>query len=177
MPRFVALLAAVAAVVPGIAAAAEPPCLTAREFADLSQYALPSIITGTAQRCSAALPADAYLKRSGANLAARYAAGKPAAWPGAKAAFMKLSGGINSDAAGLFRSLSDDSLRPMVDALVEGMIGQQVQPDSCDTIDKAVRLLSPLPPQHTAELIALAVGLGSKAGGGKIGKIALCSAA
>jgi hypothetical protein len=177
MPRIAVFFAAVAAIVPGVAAAAEPPCLTATEFADLSQYALPSIITGTAQRCSAALPADAYLKRSGANLAARYAAGKPAAWPGAKAAFIKLSRGIDASALGLFQSLPDDKLRPMVDTLVEGMIGQQVQPASCGTIDKAVRLLSPLPAEHTAELIALAVGLGSRAGGGKVGKIALCPAA
>jgi hypothetical protein len=178
MPRIVAFLAAAAAVVvPGIAAAAEPPCLTAREFSDLSQYALPSLITGTAERCSAALPADAYLRRNGSDLAARYAAGKPSAWPGAKSAFMKLSGGINPDATGLFRTLPDDKLQPMVDALVEGMIGQQVQPDSCATIDKAVRLLSPLPPHSTAELIALAIGLGSTGGGGKVGRIALCPAA
>lgn len=177
MPRVLAVLAAVVAIMPGVAAAAEPPCLTAREFTDLSHYALPSIITGTTQRCSAALPADAYLKRNGSALAARYAAGKPAAWPGAKQAFMKLSGGVNSEAAGLFQTLPDESLRPMVDALVEGMIGQQVKPDSCVTIDRAVRLLSPLPPQHTAELIALAAGLGSRTGGGKVGKISLCPAA
>jgi hypothetical protein len=177
MPRIVAFLAAVAALVPGMAAAAEPQCLTAREFSDLSQYALPSLIAGTAERCSAALPADAYLRRNGSDLAARYAAGKPAAWPGAKEAFMKLSGGINSDAAGLFRTLPDDKLKPMVDTLIEGMIGQQVQPDSCGTIDKVIRLLSPLPPHSTAELIALAVGLGSKGGGGKVGRIALCPAA
>jgi hypothetical protein len=174
MLRIVSLLAAAAAVMPGIAAAAEPPCLTAREFSDLSQYALPSIISGTAQRCSAALPADAYLQRHGTDLAARYAAAKPAAWPAAKAAFMKLSGGIGPDAAGLFRNLPDENLRPMVDALVEGLIGQQVKPDQCGTIDKAVRLLSPLPPQHTAELIALAVGLGSKSGGARVGQISLC---
>jgi hypothetical protein len=33
-----------------------------------------------------------------------------------------------------------------------------------------------LPPQNTAELIALAVGLGSRSGGGKLGRIAICAA-
>jgi hypothetical protein len=164
------------AVLPGIAQAAEPPCLTAREFTDLSSYSLPSIITGTAQRCSATLPPEAFLKRSGSSLAARYAAAKPAAWPGAKFAFLKLSGGTNSDAAGLFKALPDEKLQPMVDALIEGLIAQQVPPERCRVIDSAVRLLAPLPPQNTAELIALAVGLGSRSGGGKLGKLAICPA-
>lgn len=161
---------------PVAAQAAEPPCLTAREFTDLSSYALPSVITGTAERCSAALGPSAFLTRDGRALASRYAAAKPAAWPGAKSAFLKLSGGANSDTAGLFRSLPDDKLRPMVDTLVEGLIAQQVPAERCRTIDTAVRLLAPLPPQNTAELIALAVGLGSRSGGGKLGKLTICSA-
>ncbi len=93
MRQFIALAAAALTALPGIAAAAEPPCLTPAEFTALSSYALPSIITGTTQRCAATLPADAWLRRNGGQLAARYAAAKPAAWPGAKAAFLKLSAG------------------------------------------------------------------------------------
>ena len=81
MRKLVQLMAAVLVAAPGVAQAAEPPCLTAREFTDLSSYALPSIITGTAQRCSAALGPSAFLKRSGGALASRYSAAKPAAWP------------------------------------------------------------------------------------------------
>ena len=161
---------------PGIAHAAEPPCLTAREFTDLSSYSLPSIITGTAQRCETALGSDAFLPRNGTALAARYAAGKSAAWPGAKAAFIKLSGGTNSQAADLFKALPDDKLRPLVDGLVEGLIAEQIPMARCRTIDSAVRLVAPLPPQNTAELIGIAVGLGSRSGGGKLGKIAICGA-
>jgi hypothetical protein len=161
---------------PAIAQAAEPPCLTPREFTDLSSYALPSIITGTAERCSAVLGPTAFLKRDGRTLASRYAAAKPEAWPGAKNAFLKLSGGANSDTASLFRSMPDNKLQPMVDTLVEGLIAQQVPVERCRTIDTAIRLLAPLPPQNTAELIALAVGLGSRSGGGKLGKLTICAA-
>jgi hypothetical protein len=78
--RSTALLAPLAlALAPIAAQATEPPCLTATEFTALSSYALPSIITGTTERCAAALPADAWLRRNGGQLAARYAAGKPAA--------------------------------------------------------------------------------------------------
>ena len=111
MRKLVQLMAAVLVAAPGVAQAAEPPCLTAREFTDLSSYALPSIITGTAQRCSAALGPSAFLKRSGGALASRYSAAKPAAWPGAKAAFINLSGGINYDAANLFKNLPDAKLQ------------------------------------------------------------------
>ncbi|MDB5725351.1 MAG: hypothetical protein JWQ16_2105, partial [Novosphingobium sp.] len=153
MRKAVQLIALALIAAPGVAQAAEPPCLTAREFTDLSSYALPSIITGTAERCSASLGPSAFLKRDGGALASRYAAAKPAAWPGAKSAFFKLSGGANSDAASLFRNMPDNKLQPMVDSLVEGLIAQQVPAERCRTIDPAVRLLSPLPPQNTAELI------------------------
>lgn len=161
---------------PGAVQAAEPPCLTAREFTDLSSYALPSIITGATERCSAALGPSAFLEREGRALASRYAAAKPAAWPGAKNAFIKLSGGADSDTANLFKNMPDNKLQPMVDALVEGLIAQQVPAGRCRTIDTAVRLLAPLPPRNTAELIALAVGLGSRSGGGKFGKLTICPA-
>ncbi len=176
MRTFKVLLAIGLTALPGLAQAAEPPCLTAREFTDLSSYALPSIITGTAERCSAALPPGAFLNRNGAALASRYAVSKPAAWPGAKAAFIKLSSGMDAEAVGLFRALPDDKLQPMVDTLVEGLIAQQIPPERCTTVDRAVGLLAPLPPQNTAQLIALALGLGSTAGGGKLGKISLCPA-
>src|ERR1700712_1946169 len=152
MRKFVQLLALALIAAPAAAQAAEPPCLTAREFTDLSSYALPSIITGTAERCSAALGPNAFLKRDGGALASRYATAKPAAWPGAKSAFLKLSGGANSDAASLFRNMPDNKLQPMVDSLVEGLIAQQVPAERCRTIDAAVRLLAPLPPHNTAEL-------------------------
>ena len=176
MPKFVQFIAMALIAAPGVAQAAEPPCLTAREFTALSSYALPSIITGTAQRCSAALGPNAFLKRSGNALAARYAADRSAAWPGAKTAFLKLSGGGGSDAVDIFRNLPDHKLQPMVDTLVEGLVAQQVPTERCQAIDSMVRLLSPLPPQNTAELIALAVGLGSRSGGGKLGRIAICAA-
>ncbi len=176
MRNFFRFLGIALVAAPGLAQGAEPPCLTAREFTDLSSYALPSIISGTAERCAASLAPGAFLPRNGRALALRYAAAKPAAWPGAKAAFLKLSGGANSDTANLFKNLPDAKLQPLVDTLVEGLISQQVPPERCRTIDTAVRLLAPLPPQNTAELIALAVGLGSRTGGGKLGKLTLCAA-
>jgi hypothetical protein len=173
--RFFAPLAF--ALAPVAAQAAEPPCVTPAEFTALSTYALPSIISGTAQRCATALPADAWLRHNGVQLAARYSVAKPAAWPIAKAAFFKISGNTaNVDGASLLKSLPDSSLQPMLDALISGVIGQHLPAERCSIIDRLVQLLAPLPPENTAEIIAIAAGLGAKTGRAKLGSFSMCHA-
>lgn len=168
-------LAAVLALTPGIANAAEQACLTQKEFSSLAGYALPSVIGGVGKRCKTTLTPEAFLNTGGEKLAAQYAARKSAAWPGAKAAFVKLSASSKNKAADVFRSLPDDSLMEVVDVMLEGMVSQEIPLDKCGTIDNFVRLLAPLPPENTAELIGLTVGIVSKEDGGKVGKIAMCS--
>ncbi len=174
MRRFTAIAAAMLTLVPAMAQAAEPPCLAPAEFTALAEYALPSMITGTAQRCTATLGPSGFLNREGAQLAQRYAQRRTAAWPGAKAAFLKLSATTNSDANNLIRTLPDASMQQMLGSLMEGLVAQKVPLERCATIDKVIGLLAPLPPQNTAELIALAVGLGAKSGRAKVGAISVC---
>ena len=64
----------------------------------------------------------------------------------------------------------------MIDAVMEGMVSQQIPVERCATIDRVVRLLAPLPPANTADLIALAVGLGAKSGKAKVGSFSVCPA-
>ena len=174
MRRITAALLALAVSAPSIARAAEPPCLSPGEFTALAEYALPSIISGTSQRCSSALAPGAYLRRNGAQLVQRYAERKPAAWPSAKAAFLKISSSGGPDASNVIRGLPDPSLQQMLGSLMEGLASQQVPLERCATIDRLIGLLAPLPAQSTAEVIALAVGLGSKAGRTRLGPIAVC---
>lgn len=175
MRRMTAFAAALLTAVSGTAhAAASPLCLTPGEFTSLATYALPSMISGTTQRCATQLGANAYLRRNGSDLVARYAQRKATSWPGAKAAFLKLSASTNADANNLIRNLPDTSMQPMLDSLMEGMVSQRIPLDRCTSVDRAISLLAPLPAENTAELIALAVGLGAKAGGGKLGAISVC---
>lgn len=168
------LLFALAA--PQVAQAADPVCLTPREVTALSTYALPSAIGGVTRNCAASLPADAWLPRNGAALAQRYGEGKARAWPDAKAAFLKMSAATNPEATLLFTSLPDDSLQPLADAALSGIVAGKIKPESCPAIDRALSLLAPLPAENTAELIALAVGIGAKAGEPRLGKFAICKA-
>lgn len=164
------------AMVPGLAQAAEAPCLSPREFTALANYALPSVITGTASRCAATLPPEAYLRRSAGDLASRYAQGKAQSWPGAKQAFIKVSSGMNPQAADLFKNMPDQNLQQMTDGLIEGLVGQRLPVARCGAVDRLVALISPLPAESTAELIALAVGLGAKAGKANLGAFSICQA-
>ncbi|WP_255406179.1 hypothetical protein [Novosphingobium sp. CF614] len=167
------MLTSVLAIAPGITWAAEPVCLTRTEATSLIAYALPQAISGTAKRCSAALPADAFLRRHGGELAARYAGQKDKYWPQAKPAFMKTLGANGGDASGLSRNLPDDSMRQLADVFVEGFVSQRIALKSCDKLDLAIDLLSPLPPENTAGLIALTMEVASNAEP-KVGHITLC---
>ena len=176
--RLLTVVAIAIAPAPGVAQAAEP-CLTAAEFSSLATYGLPSIIKGVSERCGPTLRAGGWLPRNAAQLAARYGQAKPAAWPGARAAFFKFSGSGGAggrELSGAFRNLPDENLQPIVDGLIEGLISQQVPLERCSTLDRVISLVSPLPPQNTAELIALTAGLASKSGGSLASKLKLCAA-
>lgn len=176
MRRLAAAAAALLAITPAMAQAAEPPCLTPGEFASLAEYALPSMITGATQRCSGALGANAWLPRNGPQLAQRYAQRRGGAWSGAKAAFLKLSPVINPQADQFIRDMPDASLQQLLDPLLAGMVSQQLPLQRCGAVDRLIGLLSPLPAESTAELIALGVGLGAKAGRARFGAITVCAA-
>ena len=172
MRYFLAFLLAI----PGVAQAAEPPCLKPAEFAGLATYVLPSLIQGTSERCAKTLPGDAFLRQNSARLVARYALGKAKAWPVAKAAFLKLGGAGNPDAAAMLVAMPDPTLQLMVDGSVAAITAQKLPVERCGSIDRLVSLLSPLPAENTAQLLALGVGLAAQSGKARFGKFALCPA-
>lgn len=173
MNRFPVMLASFLALVPAAASAAEPPCLTHDEATALLAYALPQAISGAAKRCTPVLPPDAYLRRKGGALAARYAGQKDKYWPTAKPAFLKTLGTGGDDMGKVTRTLPDETLRQLADVFVEGYVSQKIAPKSCDKLDVAIDLLAPLPPENTAGLIALTLEVASAAEP-KVGKFALC---
>ncbi|HKX78757.1 MAG TPA: hypothetical protein VJM34_09585 [Novosphingobium sp.] len=179
MRLFVTIAAASLAVTPAVAQSAEP-CLTPAEFSALAGYAMPSVIAGATKRCAATLNGQSYLGKQGPALATRYAAHKDTSWPMARTAFLKFTSNGDNKADAILTGLPDTTLQQMLDGVVEGMVAQEIPLKDCSTIDKFVRLLAPLPPENTAELISLAVGLTSasdKSGkNGKVSKLNICPA-
>lgn len=157
-------------------AQAQTTCLTAQEFTAVSTFALPSVIRGAARRCEATLPNSAFLRSQSDNLAKRYSVGREKAWPQAKAAFLKLGGGSDPQAAALLQGMPDETLKPFVDEAVSTMVSQQLPTDRCSAVDRLVMLLSPLPASSTAEVIGLAAGLGARNGQTRVGRLAICKA-
>jgi hypothetical protein len=171
MRKFATLCAAALALASSAAQAAQP-CLTPTEASSLAAYALPSLISGTTKRCTPSLAPSAFLRKGGTELTARYAARKAHNWPAAKAAFLKIGG--KDDASALLATLPDPSLQQMLDAIIEGMVAQEIPAERCTSIDRVIGLLAPLPAQNTAELIAVLLGLTSKTGGAKAGSFSIC---
>jgi len=173
MRNLATLGAALLTLAPGIAQATQQ-CLTPAEASSLAAYALPAAITGTTKRCAPSLSSTAFLPRGGTELANRYAARKTQNWPAAKAAFFKIGGGSKDESSALLKTLPDPSLQQMLDAIIEGMVAQEIPLAKCGEIDRVVGLLAPLPAQNTADLIALVFGLTSKSGKAPTDKFAIC---
>lgn len=157
-----------------VALAADTPCLTPREATAVATYAMPSMIAGTTQRCGKALGSDSYLSREGTKLAEKYAARKGVAWPEAKAALLRV--GAGNQMVDAVKNLPDATVQPVVDTLVTSLVVEHIPVDRCKPIDRALWLLSPLPPENTAELIALSLGIMAQGQNPRIGKIAICKA-
>lgn len=158
--RIVTILAASAsAMFPTLAQAAQNTCLTRDEAGALFSYTLPQVINGTTKRCEQALPANSYLRKHGSELASQYSAQKQRHWPQAKAAFLKMSDRQGSDVSTFARALPDTALQPIVDATVEGLVAQNLPLNACERVDLAIDLLSPLPPENAAGIIAFLIEL------------------
>ncbi|HZV09608.1 MAG TPA: hypothetical protein VFF94_07605, partial [Novosphingobium sp.] len=153
-------LSALLAVIPGVARAAEPPCLTVREFTAVATYALPDILHGVGAACVPVLGQGAFLAQEGPALADRYAAARPAAWPATRAALARISASQGL-AGALVARLPDATQQQLFSTLVAGVVAEKVPAQRCGLIDQILSLIAPLPPENTAAIIGMAVGLGA----------------
>lgn len=140
------------------AACATTPCLQPREAEDLVVFVLPAFTEAMARKCSPLLPADAMLTRSAPALAAGYRAASDAAWPNARIAFGKISGGETLD------FLSDEVNRKIIEEASSAAIVAGFKIKDCTMADRFVGALSPLPARNVAQLVALFMEIGEKQG-------------
>lgn len=144
-----------------VAAAQGPACLSEQEVTSLVTYALPVVMNSTMKTCSPQLSPQGYFATQGSGLVQRYAARKSAAWPQAKAALIKL-GGNDDKMKDIVANLSDEALQPFAEGIVSAMVTRGIKPGQCKAIERGVRLLSPLPPENTAELVTFILVLADK---------------
>lgn len=151
-------------------------CLSEDEVNGLVGYALPSVIDGAMKACKPHLAANGYFAMRGGEFLNRYAARKNANWPVAKGAFLKLGGAKDPKMTETIKSLPDTALQPFVEGMVSEMVGGEIKASQCTAIERGVRILAPLPPENTAELIAFVVVLADKPKNGKPSAMPICKA-
>ena len=138
-----------------VAQAAKTPCLTEGEVRALTTFAMPSLLGGLIDRCGPQVGASGFMPTQGRGLVATYAARKDAAWPTARKAFFRIAGGKADDkqVTQAMQAMPDAALQPFVEGMISAMVGGQLKPGQCVIADKLMRLLAPLPPENTTELL------------------------
>ena len=168
---FTMAVLAAAITMPAQAAAAQADCLSSAEVRALTTFAMPSVLTGLIDHCAPEVGSGGYMTTQGRNLVSSYAANQGSAWPTARKAFFRLAGtkSGSSDATDMMAKMPDAALRPFVEGMIGGMIGAKLKPGQCAIADKMMRLLAPLPPENTSELLGTILelaGTDKKAGPG-----------
>lgn len=132
-------------------AAPAPRCLNPAEMHGLIAYFLPEVVGEVSRNCAAHLPAAAYLRTGLPRLGERLARAKPANWPVARAAFLKIS--EDKDMKNL-AGLPDEALRPMVDAVMGEKIRIPISPATCGEVNDISEALAPLSAEQHVHLLA-----------------------
>lgn len=152
---------------------AQSKCMAQAEAAALFSFALPELIDTVADKCSNALPPQAYLRNQGAGLVKRYRAEAAPAWPQAKAAFLKTMGSDDKNAVELFNALPDDTVKTLIGTSLAAAVGGDVKPENCGNIDRIAGSLAPL---SLSQLSTLFLGIIIMADKKKDSSLKICPA-
>lgn len=145
-----ALLAlAVGAMLVSAPAAAQTRCLTEADAESIALVAMPDIVRGAGIVCAARLPSSSLVRQTAGPFLDKYQAAADRAWPGARAAIVKLS-----DPA-IEVLLASDYARPLLTAALSPLLVGRIAAKDCGTIDHLLTLLAPLPPRNMAGVIVV----------------------
>ena len=133
--------------------------MTQAEVSSLVVYGLPQAIEASRVSCSAQLAPDGFLATRGSALASRYSTAKDAAWPKAKAGLIKLANITNARDIATLAGLPDDTVRPLIDALIQQKVAEAIQPGTCGDVERLARVLAPLDPQQLGALSGVLASL------------------
>ena len=143
------LLLAAALLTPTTQVAPPRPCLDRADVNEVTLFLLPLALDGLAEKCRAALPANAYLLTGGRALSTRVAAASSTHWQGARAAFEKISG------EKVLKSVSEATMTQLFRELAKGELIDKLKPADCSDVNEAAELLAPLPPENLGGLVRL----------------------
>ena len=138
------------------AAYAQQACVQPADLDDTILYAMPALYEAVMESCADQYRADGFMKSEGEAFVEQFRAKQDDAWPGALRLLQGFAdrGSDGDDAMmDMVAALPPETLRPFVDSLVVQMVSDEIKPDSCETIERGVELLSPLPPENVSALV------------------------
>lgn len=162
-----ALWAGASAAAAAQAAAPVSLCVSPREAEAIVTLVAPDLVRLTATMCAPSLPDSAYLRRPSDQLAAKYAMNGDGAWPVARGALRKL---LPPDAA---QMVENDFARPLVGSLLAPLLVKDLKAQDCESIDRLLTLIDPLPARNTVSLVVTVAELAQRKQPAK-GGFAIC---
>lgn len=162
MKHQLAALLGMAALIQSQAAQAQAVCIAPADLDDAIIYSMPLAYDAAQAACANQFAADGFMQSGGAAFADGFRERQDAAWPGAfrmlKVFMASGDDGSGSDEmVSLLSSMPDGSLRPFVDAIITQKLMEEIKPDSCGKIERAVELISPLPVENVSGLVTFIV--------------------
>lgn len=159
--RIAPALALLALATAHTAQAQKQTCIAAEDFGETVLYAMPIAFDAVSTTCARELAPDGFLARGGDGFIEKFRARQDSAWPGAfrvlktfMARQSTAKGRSDTEMNAMISALPEDALRPFVDGLFGQMIAKEIKPDSCGKIERGIELLSPLPVDNVAGLMA-----------------------
>ncbi|QUL38687.1 hypothetical protein [Erythrobacter sp. JK5] len=164
---FLAACAALLALAQPSLAHAQNGCVAAADVSAGVIYTMPIAYDAARTVCRNQFKPDGFVARKGDTFIAPFRARQSGSWPGAfrvlktymnRQADPKATGGVDLNA--MIASLPDSTLRPFVDGTVGQMIAKEIKPENCGDIERGLELLSPLPTENVAGLMAFIAEVG-----------------
>jgi hypothetical protein len=142
---------------------AQKPCVPPAEAEALFLLIAPELLRTAGQTCAAELPANALLRDPNSALIRKYQGESEGAWPLAREAMIKISG-PEARAA-----METAEARPLVVSMMSAMLAGKINPADCQSIDRVLGYLEPLPARNLSGLLITIVELTQrgKSGGEK----------
>lgn len=160
--KALAAAAAAALVFHPVVAAAQQTCVTEDEVSAIAIYSVPSLVQAVRLRCGAELTASGYLARRGDSLVARYSALQPKVWPDAKSGLLKIlaaKSGQGGQNLSILANLPDNTVRPLVDALIVQELSPKIAVKNCSRIERAIQVSAPIDPEVAGTLLGVVAGI------------------
>ena len=141
-------------------AQAQQACIEPADLDDTIRYAIPILYDATMTTCADQYAPDGFMMRDGEAFADSFRALQSEAWPGTVRVIQTFAAGDEEGddlIASMLTAMPEDTLRPFVDTLVTQMVSEEIKPDTCGKIERALELIAPLPPENVSGLVTFIV--------------------